>query len=265
MSIKKIGIIAILLIVIGAVINIGLSVAGGFVQNTQEIKLKDETFTSINITGDNTTIEVLPTNSNHGNVEFISKKSSRSKIEAHVKGDTLHVEMKKKFFQAFNFGFNSSGNKIIVSVPNREYKELVTQTDNGQIVANNLQIERVNIESNNGKIVLKDLESKKISIKTDNGKINMQDVTGDIEAKSDNGQISLVTENLDRSIALKTDNGLISIQTKSEPKNATIHAEIDNGRIDIFGSSNEETIFGKGKHKINLKTDNGIITIKKGN
>ena len=74
----------------------------------------------------------------------------------------------------------------------------------------------------------------------------------------------MVTDNLDRSISFQTDNGLITIRSTSEPKNATIHAKIDNGRINIFGSANEETIFGNGKHKINLKTDNGIISMKKG-
>ena len=118
---------------------------------------------------------------------------------------------------------------------------------------NDLQVENVDIESNNGRIVLKNLESKEVNVQTDNGKIDFHHVTGDIEAKSDNGQISMVTDNLDRSISFQTDNGLIKIHSNSEPKNATIHAKIDNGRIDIFGSANEETIFGNGKNMINIK------------
>ncbi|MFJ7826466.1 DUF4097 family beta strand repeat-containing protein [Psychrobacillus sp. NPDC096623] len=266
MSIKKIGIIAIIVIILGAVINIGMSIAGGFIKNSQKIELVDEEFTRINITGDNTTIKVVPTASSHGKVEFISKKSSGRKLEAYVKGDTLYVELRKKtLFNGFNIGINATGNKIILSVPDEKYDELRTKTDNGQIIAEDLQFNNVDIESNNGKIVLEDLETKKVNVKTDNGKIDFHNVTGDIEAKSDNGQISMVTDNLDRTISLKTDNGLINIRTTSEPKDATIQANIDNGRINIFGSANEETIFGNGKNKINLKTDNGIISIKKGN
>ena len=72
----------------------------------------------------------------------------------------------------------------------------------------------------------------------------------------------MVTDNLERTISLKTDNGLINIRTSTEPKNATIHADIDNGRIDIFGSANEKSVFGKGKNIIDLRTDNGIISVK---
>ncbi|SDN09365.1 Putative adhesin [Psychrobacillus sp. OK028] len=266
MSIKKIGIIAIIVIILGSAINIGMSIAGGFIKNSQKIELGNEEFTKINITGDNTTIKVVPTASSHGKVEFTSKKSSGSRVEAYVEGDTLYVELKKKkLFNWFNIGINARGNKIVLSVPDEKYDELRTKTDNGQIIAKGLQFKNVDIESNNGKIVLGNLETKKVNVKTDNGKIDLHHVTGDIDAKSDNGQISMVTDNLDRTISLKTDNGLINILTSSEPKNVTIQANIDNGRINIFGSANEETIFGKGKNKINLKTDNGIISIKKGN
>ena len=263
-SIKKVGIIAIIVIVLGAALNVGMSIAGGFVKNTEEIEIVEE-FTRIDITGDNTAIEVVRTSSSNGKVEFISKKSSRSKIQAYVKGDTLYVDMKKKLFNGFNIGFNASGNKIVVTVPDEKYEELTTQTDNGQIIASDLQFESVNIKSDNGKIVLEDLESKKVNVKTNNGKIDFHNVTGDIEAKSDNGQISMVTDNLDRSLSLETDNGLINIRSTNEPKNATIYADIDNGRIDIFGSANGETIFGKGENIIDLTTDNGVISVKKGN
>jgi len=264
LNIKKIGVIAIIVLVLGAALNVGMSIAGGFIKNTEEIEITKE-FTKINITGDNTAIEVVRTSSSNGKVEFINKKSSRNKVEAYVQGDTLYVEMKKKFFNGFNIGFNASGNKIIVTVPDEKYEELTTHTDNGQIIAKDLQFKNVDIESNNGKIVLEDLETKNVHVKTDNGKIDFHNVTGDIEAKSDNGQISMVTDNLDRSISLKTDNGLINIRTTTEPENATINADIDNGRIDIFGSANEETIFGNGENIIDLKTDNGVISLIKKN
>lgn len=264
MSTKKIGIIVILVIISGAAINIGMSIAGGFIENTEEIEILED-FTKIDIKGDNTAIEVVSTSSANGKVEIINKKSSHSKLKAYVEDDTLYVEKKKKFFNGFNIGFNASGNKIIVSVPDEKYEELTTETDNGQIVVTNLQIENIDIESDNGKIILEDLKSKKVHVKTDNGKIDFHHVSGDIEARTDNGQISMVTDNLDRSISLKTDNGLINIRTTTEPKNATIQAKIDNGRIDIFGSANEESIFGNGKNKIVLKTDNGIISMNKGN
>lgn len=265
MSVKKIGIIAILVIILGAAINVGMSIAGGFIKKTQEIELVDEEFTRIDIIGDNTTIKVIPTSGANGKVEFIGKKSSRNKVKADVDGDTLHIEMKERRFNFFHFGFNSSNNKIVVSVPDNKYEELTTQTTNGQIIANDLQIEKVDIESNNGKIVLEDLDSKTVNVKTNNGKIDFRHVNGDIHAESDNGQISMVTDNLDRTLTFKTNNGLINIRTSSEPKNATIQAHLDNGKINIFGSANEKTVFGNGENMISIDTDNGVISMTKGN
>ena len=261
---KKVGIIAIVIIILGAALNIGMNIAGGFVQNTEEFQLAED-FSRINIKGDNTAIEVVQTTSSKGKVEFFSKKSSRNKVKAYVKNETLYVEMKKKLFSGFSIGFNTSKNKIVVTVPDKKYEELLTKTDNGLILVNNLEIETVDIQTDNGKIELEDLESKMVNVKTDNGKIDFYYVTGDIIAKTDNGQVTMVTDNLDRSISIETDNGLINIRTTSEPKNATILADVDNGRIDIFGSANKENIFGNGKNIIDLQTDNGLITVKKGN
>jgi len=263
MSIKKIGVIAIIVIILGAAINIGMNIAGGFNKKSEEIEIAEK-FTKIEIIGDNTAIEVVQSSDSKGKVEFKNKKGTSSKIKAYVKGNTLHVEKKKKFFGGINIGLNTSHNKIIVSVPDEKYEELTTETDNGQITVNNLQIANVDIKTDNGKIVLEDLESKKVYVKTDNGKIDFHHVSGDIEAKTDNGQITMVTDNLDRNISFKTDNGLINIHTTTEPKNATIQADIDNGRINIFGSANEKTVFGKGKNIIDLRTDNGVISIIKG-
>ena len=118
-------------------------------------------------------------------------------------------------------------------------------------------------ETDNGNIELNNIEADSTNVQSDNGRIMLDQVKGKIIGKTDNGRISLVTDNLDRSIDLTTDNGRIEITSTSKPTNVTIDVKTDNGKIDVFGVKNEYTVFGKGEHLIKLKTDNGGITVTK--
>ncbi|QFF99053.1 hypothetical protein PB01_09560 [Psychrobacillus glaciei] len=264
MAIKKIAIIGLFILLAGAAINIVLNIKDTLVNKSEEIVVKDKSYTNIHILSDNATIEIVPTNNNETKVEFSGKmkKKSRYNFHADVKGDTLNVELKEKRW-SFQLEFTSPNIKLTVYIPEKEYKKLMTKIDNGRIIANNLSVKDVHLTTDNGSIEMQNIKSDNIRAKSDNGQIIMKYVDGKIKAETDNGRIILVTNNLDRSIDLKTDNGLIEIQSEKEPSNATINASVDLGKIDIFGTSNKQTIYGNGDHLIKLETDNGKITVKK--
>lgn len=264
MSFKKVAIICVFVLLAGAAINIILNFSGAFVKKSDEIVVKDTNYSNIEIVADNAAVELLPTKENKTTVSFSGemKKKLKHHFSAEVKGDTLYVESKEKRWNFIQFGFSSLNNKITVHVPEKEYGIITTEIDNGRIIVKNMKAKIVNLESNNGQIDLTEIAAENTHVKTDNGKVSFRHVEGSINAETDNGQISLITNNLDRAISLKTDNGLISIQADQEPTNATIHAKTDNGRISIFGKSAEQTTFGKGENMIKLSTDNGMITVK---
>ncbi|TQR18494.1 DUF4097 family beta strand repeat-containing protein [Psychrobacillus soli] len=264
MSFKKIAIICVFVLLAGAAINIILNVQDTFVNKSDEIAVENTNYCNIGLLAGNAAVELLPTKENKTTVSFTGKmkKKLNYHFSADVKGDTLYVELKEKRWQIIQFGFSSLNNKITVQVPEKEYEEIKAEIDNGRIIVKNMQATVVNLESDNGRIDLTDVAAENVHVQTDNGKIQLHNVEGSINAETDNGQISLITNNLDRAITLETNNGLISIQAEQEPTNATIHAKTDNGRISIFGKSAEQTTFGKGKNLINLSTDNGMITVK---
>ncbi|MFJ5769823.1 DUF4097 family beta strand repeat-containing protein [Psychrobacillus sp. NPDC093180] len=264
MSLKKIAIICIFVLLAGAAINIILNVTDTFVKKSDEIVIEETNFSKIEVLADNAAVELLPSKENKTIVSFSGKmkKKLNYHLSADVNGDTLNVELKEKGWHFIQIGFSSLNNKITIQVPEKEYKEIKTEIDNGQIIIKNMLVTEVNLESDNGRIDLQNLASENVRVQTDNGKIALNNVEGSINAETDNGQISLITNNLDRKITLETNNGLISIQTGQEPTNATILAKTDNGRISIFGKSAEKTTFGKGKNMIYLTTDNGMITVK---
>lgn len=265
MGIKKIAIISLFILLIGAAISIILNVKDALVNKSDEIIVEDNSFTNIHILSDNALVKVIPTKTQTTKAIFSGKMKKKSNYNFHadVKGDTLEVELKEKRWSFIQFGLTSHDIKLTVYVPEQEYSKLKTKIDNGRIIAENMHVQNVDLETDNGSIELKNINSVSVLAKTDNGQILMDNVEGKLNAETDNGRIVLITNNLERSIDFKTDNGLIEIQTDKEPSNATFQANVDVGKIDIFGHSNTQTIFGDGLNLINLQLDNGKIIVKK--
>ncbi len=263
MNMRKIVIIAIGVLVIGAGLNIFFSIRDTLVEKSDEITLT-ESFENIEILVENATVEILPSDDSTTTVSFEGKMKSKSKykFKADVKKNTLQVELTNKKWSTIGFNFNPFSVKVTVYVPEQEYKKIKADSDNGALVADRIQAEDINFKTNNGRIHVKQVENSNVYARTNNGRIVLEDVDGDIDAITNNGRIELYTDKLDHTINLSTDNGKVFIETKEKPTNATIKASTDNGKISVFGKSNEHTEFGKGHNQITIETDNGSITVK---
>lgn len=262
---NKLFVIIVLLLVVLGGISLLIKPGNVFEKSTNKKVIDDLSFTSIAILADNAAVEIVPTKDAVATVEYSGKTKKNKKFifEAAVKGDTLAVQFKEKRKGFIQFGFSSLDLTLTVHLPEKKYERLQVETDNGRIIAEQLQAKDIHLETDNGRIELKHVDAKAVNVKSDNGKIVLEDVTGQMKAKTDNGRISFVAKDLDQSIDLETDNGRIEIQTEKEPTNATIDAKTDNGRVEIFGQENKHVTFGKGENLIKLRTDNGRITVTK--
>lgn len=237
-----------------------------FEKNANKIVIDDLSFTTITVLADNAIVEIEPTTDSVATVTYSgeTKKNKKYIFEANVKGDTLAVEFKEKWRSFIHFGFSSLNLTLTVHLPEKQYERLQVETDNGRIIAGQLNAKNIQLETDNGRIELKHVDAEAVNVKSDNGRIVLENVAGKVRAKTDNGRISVVANNLDQFIDVETDNGRIEIQTKEEPTNAVIDAKTDNGRVELFGQENKHVTFGKGKYLIKLRTDNGRITVTKG-
>ncbi|MER2089645.1 MAG: DUF4097 family beta strand repeat-containing protein [Sporosarcina sp.] len=256
--------LVLLLIVIGG-ISWSLTLGDSLGNSARKIAVDDSSFTNIEIVAGNAAVDIVPTKDSARTVEYMgeTRKNSKYVFKAYVKGDTLSILFKEKRRSFINFGFSTSDLKLFVKIPQKEYNKILAKTDNGRIKVENIQAQDIALETDNGSIDMKNVKTSITDVKTDNGKILLTSVEGKITGKTDNGRISLVTNNLDRQIELTTDNGRIEIRTEKEPTNATIDIKMDNGKVDVFGYENKHTTFGKGEHLIKLRTDNGRVTITK--
>lgn len=263
MSMKKVAIIGLFVLIAGAAINVFINIKDGLVNKADEIVVKSNDYKNIEVLSDNASVEFISTKDDETKVEFTGrmKKKTKYNFTADVKGDTLSIELTQKHWNFIQFGFSSMDIKLSVYVPEKQYNAINAELDNGQIDVKDMQAKSIHLETDNGFIQMKNIEAETVHVRTDNGKILMNEVEGKIDASTDNGRIVLITNNLDRPISLSTDNGLIEIQTDKEPTNATIEADVEIGKLSVFGKSNKQTIFGDGDNLIKLETDNGKISV----
>ncbi|WP_099156705.1 DUF4097 family beta strand repeat-containing protein [Virgibacillus ndiopensis] len=264
-NIKRISIIALILLLVGAIgsiitfnsINKPVSVSEEKIINTND-------FTDIEIEADNEKVEIVSTDDQTTKVELVGRSTEQiqNQLKVEIEENTLSITLEnEKLFNFFHF--MDSNLTLKVSLPEKVYESLQVDIDNGTVYAEQLNIKAVKGETNNGHIEMEDIVATTINVESDNGKISLENVSGEINGETNNGKIYLETNDLDRPITLECDNGSIEIETENEPANATFNVRVDNGHINIFDKYSGNAVFGNGENLIKLTTNNGKIKVTK--
>lgn len=278
--IKKTAVVASILLLIGIVGSVFTFKSAHEAEDVTEEKVLHEDFNDIEVTTDNTKVEIFSTNDSEARIE-LSGKDANYHLLADVEESTLKVDVVYKQRKLYNFDFTLGQSALKIYVPEKEYNSLQVESDNGQIRANDLQAKNIHLTTDNGRIQLNDIQSEAViaeadngaidlksvtaadvKVKADNGKILLDGVEGKLSGKTNNGSISLITSYLDRPLDFETDNGKITIQTEKEPTNVIYDVKVDNGKVNIFGQKSWDTVVGDGEHLIKLTAENGMITVK---
>ncbi|MBY7142702.1 DUF4097 family beta strand repeat protein [Virgibacillus sp. NKC19-3] len=263
-NVKKIMVVALLLILVGVV---GSIFTFNFHERTAVAETKQaniDNITAIDIRLDNEKVIMKSTEEPNARVELEGSTASDNKTELAVKenDNTLSIETKKQKEKLFQLDWGGPMT-LTVYLPEKAYESLLVDIDNGSFQADDLTVEAIDVSTDNGEVAMANIAAGMVNVTSDNGKIKLDHVDGAINSKTDNGAISLVTEGLDRNLDFYTDNGSITIQTAEEPTNAVFDVRVDNGKINIFGDSDWDTVTGNGDNEITLATDNGDITVEK--
>lgn len=261
---KKLSIIAFTLLIVGIV--------GGLLTYPQmkeaepiheEIRVEDENFQSIEVAAENAEVILVPTTDSQTKVEYVA--SSHNGIEYSfdviVENETLKVSSAERQLQFIQFDFMHTIQQITVYLPEKTYESVMIDVINGNVQVANMNIGDAKIETVNGKLDLAGLQTSNISVYSHNGSILLEEIEGELQGKTINGSIHVKAEHLDQNIQLENVHGRIEIETKEEPTNATIMADVVLGEVEIFGDSSGNAVFGEGKHKVNLSSVNGRIIV----
>lgn len=258
MKVKK-SYIAIILIVLIAfsLFNVlsGIFTGGG----KEEVAIHDQEFSHVEIDTNNADINLLTTNEKPY-VELLNK--NRYELNVKVEGNTLDIEVEKRWFDWFSFNFFFNSPTLNVYLPKDVYETIETETDNGSIHIANLDVHELNTKTNNGEVIISNVEGSTIYMESDNGDIELEKSSGKIIGQTNNGDIFIKKERVDQPISLETDNGNVTIITNDEPTDVTYQLKTHNGDISVLGSEHFDTVVGNGENLIQLASHNGNITIK---
>ena len=251
-NIKKITIIALILLLVGAAGSfITFQAINQSVSVLEEKEIADQNITRLSVTTDNAVLEIIPTNKRETTVELsgTAKKSSAYTLSTDVEGTTLSVQLKERQTKFYNFDFISTSLSLKVYVPEKMYDSLRISSDNGRVKAENLHVKDIQAKVSNGRVELRDITGSTVTAETDNGRIqaeklnvkqvkatakngriDMKNVASSaVEVKADNGKIGL--DDVDGKMIGKVKNGTISLMTNHLDR--PIEFESDNGNIKI--------------------------------
>lgn len=79
-----------------------------------------------------------------------------------------------------------------MQLPEKQYERLQVETDNGRIIADQLQAQDIKLETDNGRIELKHVDATTVDVKTDNGKIILENVEGRLRRRLTMGKFPLL-------------------------------------------------------------------------
>ncbi|MGP4065684.1 DUF4097 family beta strand repeat-containing protein [Oceanobacillus sp. M65] len=260
---KKISIIALILLGIGVIGSVVTFASSDRSAISESEKFSGQDVEKVDVQLNNQKLYVKPSKSDEIIVELEGKGNNpeKERLQAELEGDTLLVktrERDRKMFRFFDWGDSMT---LSIYLPEKEYTAFKVDINNGSINAENIQAKDFIASTDNGKIMIEDILSERVDVESNNGKIELDNVEGELNGKTNNGAISLVTESLDRPIHLASDNGKINVKSSQEPTNVTFDVRVDNGSIDIFGDSDWDTVVGDGENRVKLTTHNGSITV----
>ncbi|MDY0395102.1 DUF4097 family beta strand repeat-containing protein [Virgibacillus halophilus] len=200
-------------------------------------------------------ILILISSRSHCIYMYIYQKKKYKKLYVNGKNGRINITS----IQANDASVSSSNGRL--TLDNLQSPKLNAETNNGRIHATNIHAAELRMASDNGNIELERADTAEAKVESNNGRISLTAVEGEIVGKTDNGRISLVTDQIDRPMDLTSHNGNIKISTKNKPKNALFDVEVHNGKASLYGSNKNTLIFGEGKNIIKLSTHNGKITV----
>lgn len=298
--IKKISIVALLLIVIGVIGSIATFATTTKKSAAITTEIDDISFTSIQIDVTNTDIELIPVQE-QAKIEVVGRNAEKTNEQITIdrQGETLTIKTEKQKRKWISFGFNPSP-KIKVFIPEKEYesihvtattadtyvqklagKNIKLTTTTGDIVAKNITSNELAVkvttgdilldevkgdtsaEARTGDVVLTNIDGSMVNAKTTTGDILLRKVLGDIQAKTRTGDLTLQNDEIKGSMTGETTTGDIFVQAKNFPEDIQFNTATRNGDILIFGQKKQFINNSDSGILFQLETTTGDIIVKK--
>lgn len=236
----------------------------------------------IDVSGASTTI--IPDYDNTVRAELDGK----GKVTVEKSGDTIKVELKKKWLEGFGF-FNKS--KLTIYIPDdydqnlqikvgsgnlnfsgpseknpMEFEQLSLDIGSGNVQLNNLVAKTFQHDSSSGNIQIDGLTTEKGFFDISSGNVGLRHYSGELKADVSSGNLDVEIDKLKGDIEIDISSGRATLDL---PKDAdfTLEGEVTSGNIQSdfqLDKEDKNSIQGRngtGKYNIDLDVSSGNIVI----
>ncbi|WP_339195839.1 DUF4097 family beta strand repeat-containing protein [Solibacillus sp. FSL R5-0449] len=265
--IKKLSLIAVLVIIIGV---IGIVVTYSLMNNKITIDekrlIKNEHITSIEIDVDNTDVEFISIpSSDEARVELVGKGVDSILNEFSVKdeGETLAISLLPDNSKWFNFNLYVPTIKLKIYIPEKTYSNVNVNGSSSDVFWQSLKAESIGISTDSGDINVKKINSEDVNLRTVSGDVTIENLQGRIKTITDSGDVLITNNEILDSINAKTGSGDINIRSKKEPTDVEFEVNTSSGDVNLFNKYQNNAKTGKGAILIQLETNSGDISATK--
>jgi hypothetical protein len=247
MNVKRILRISLILIGIAVAGNSVLYLIGKSPFNLAKIDQKRtinaESITDINVLSSMSDVKIIPHNGNNIEVHMTGKKvkmnTSHFKLKVKKDGNklTIQTSQKKERFLVF---FNDYD--LLIKMPNKDFKNLSVKTDAADVSLNGIS-------------------ANHLYLITNLGDITTHNVYGKINAESDVGDMNMFCKDISDDITAKTNLGDISVVTKKSPKNLQTYLKNNIGDETLKLPNVKNGVIGSGGPLVSLTSDVGDLKL----
>jgi len=295
-SMKKLLIIlAVTMVVSFGIAAIVMVTTGNFTVATEKINesktFKQEEISEIEISLVSTDLNIIPTTKGEIIVHFYGEVSTNVKrnipeLVAYKTGDKLLVETLQSK-DIIVFGINIERTTMDIYIPEIILEEVKINVVSGDVIMQHIETAQLNLKTVSGDIKIEELTAEKIRTNSTSGDIIVNNYTGDIDAGSTSGDISLMDgrENEDVDASSVSGDILIEQDAVSDmklgstsgdiriklPEDSQFYLDISTVTGDIkqdfpikvisSGRRDLEGTVGDGEDRIMISTVSGDVTV----
>jgi len=261
--------VAILLIAIGiiGIVFIGRMFSGKN-EVGDEVRLSAGSLEHIVVDGELGNINVMPSNSNdieihwEGSVSTFIRSADDELVSIKEHNNELKISTGEERLFNFSFlNFNVQNKlKIDLYLPDKEFTSLVVKNDVGNTDIKDIHVENLTTKTDVANVTLDHVTAGSIVAETDVGNLNIKNVHGKLFAKSDVGNITIHSSEIEEDMTLSSDVGKIRLSVPNIPDNVSFNANSSVGSVRVFGEKGSY-ISKNSDYIVSITTDVGNINV----
>lgn len=268
------------LLAVGAVCLILYENTSLFTGSRDENQLKvTERIEEINIRTHSSDMEIVP--EARDDVEAVL--TGKGELFLRQKGDTIEVEVKKKWYQFFNFNNDSdvtvflpedfkqnlklevgSGNLALHAGNPLVLNDVEIQMSSGDVELSNLQTKRFEHDGSSGRLTVDQLTTKEGRFDISSGDVILTNYSGPLDGEMSSGEMNVQMAQLKGDVSFDLSSGDVELDLPDNA-NFTLDTEASSGDISTSFNLKDQTVsnkkisgvHGNGKYQVKISLSSG--------